>query len=87
MSGHRQGGGAAPQSATVAEITGILGPVDETTLVEIQRTGATAAEVLEAFTRFEADDAVGPVARRAATAKVVEVMAILQATETGPERD
>ena len=56
-------------------------------LVEIQRTGASAAEVLEAFARLEEDDAVGPVARRAATAKVVEVMAVLQAAEIGPERD
>jgi hypothetical protein len=87
MSGHRQQGEAAPQPATAAEITGILGPVDETMLVEIQRTGASAAEVLEAFARFEEDDAVGPVARRAASARVVEIMAILQAAETGPERD
>ena len=82
-----QEGGAGPQPATAAEITGILGPVDETMLVEIQRTGASAAEVLEAFARLEEDDAVGPVARRAATAKVVEVMAVLQAAEIGPERD
>ena len=87
MSGQQRKGGDAPQPATAAEITGILGPVDETMLVEIQRTGASAAEVLEAFARLEEDDAVGPVARRAASVKVVEVMAILQAAETGPERD
>lgn len=87
MQDPRQEGGAGPQPATAAEITGILGPIDETMLVEIQRTGASAAEVLEAFARLEEDDAVGPVARRAATAKVVEVMAVLQAAEIGPERD
>jgi hypothetical protein len=79
--------GAAPQPATAAEITGILGPVDETILVEIQRTGASAAEVLEAFTRLEEDDAVGPVVRHGAGTRVVEVMAIIEAADTGPERD
>lgn len=73
----------APQAATAAEIIGILGPIDGTVLVDIQRSGASAGEVLEAFTRLEADDAV----TRAADAKVVEVMAILQAAEIGPERD
>jgi len=87
MQDPRQEGGAVPPPATAAEIIGILGPSDETMLVEIQRTGASAAEVLEAFARLEEDDAVGPVARRAATAKVVEVMAVLQAAEIGPERD
>lgn len=72
---------------SAAELRAILGPIDETLLVEIQRTGATAAEVLEAFTRLEEDDAVGPVAQRPATATVVEVMALLDAARLGPERD
>jgi hypothetical protein len=75
------------QAASAAEIRAILGPIDETLLIELQRTGASAAEVLEAFTRLEEDDAVGPVARRPATATVVEVMAILDAAKPGPERD
>lgn len=80
--------GKAPDAAaTGAEITAILGPVDPTLLVEIQRSGATAAEVLEAFTRLGADDAVGPVAKRAAGARVQEVMALLEAAELRPERD
>lgn len=73
--------------ATAAEITAILGPTDEALLVEIQRTGASAAEVLEAFTRLEEDDAVGPVARRPASPKVVEVMGILDAAKLDPDRD
>ena len=73
--------------ASAAEIRAILGPIGDTTLIEIQRTGASAAEVLEAFTRLEEDDAVGPVARRPANATVVEVMAILDAAKLGPERD
>ncbi|WP_431282856.1 hypothetical protein ACQW02_26195 [Humitalea sp. 24SJ18S-53] len=75
------------QPATAADITAILGAIDETMLADIHRTGASAAEVLEAFTRFEGDDAIGRVARRAASARVVEVMAILQSADTGPERD
>jgi hypothetical protein len=74
-------------AASAAEIRAILGPIDDTLLVEIQRTGASAAEVLEAFTRLEEDDAVGPVARRPASATVVEVMALLDAAKLGPERD
>jgi hypothetical protein len=75
------------EAASAAEIRAILGPIDETLLVEIQRTGASAAEVLEAFARLEEDDAVGPVAQRPATATVVEVMALLDAAKLGPERD
>jgi hypothetical protein len=79
--------GTTDRPATAAEITGILGPMDETLLVEIQRTGASPAEVLEAFTRLEDDDAVGPVVRRPATARVVAVIAILDAAKLGPDRD
>lgn len=75
----------APGPATASEIVEILGAVDETMLAEILRTEASAAEVLEAFVRIQGDDAVGPVVRRAAGAKVVEVMSILQAAELGPE--
>lgn len=82
-----QHAGATDRPATAAEITEILGPMDETLLVEIQRTGASPAEVLEAFIRLEDDDAVGPVVRRPATTRVVAVIAILDAARLGPERD
>lgn len=68
-----------PETATAAEITAILGPIDAAVLADIQRSGASAAEVLEAFTRLEGDDAVGPVVRRGISAKVAEIMAILEA--------
>ena len=74
-------------TATAAEFVKILGPVDQVLIADIQRTGATAAEVLEAFTRLDGDDAVGKEARRSTTARVAEVMGILQAAEIGPERD
>jgi hypothetical protein len=86
MDKHRPEGEAASRPASSDEILGILGPLDEVLLVEIQRTGASAAEVLEAFARFEEDDAVGPIARRAPGTKVIEVMAVLEAAELGPER-
>lgn len=68
---------------TAAEIRAILGHVDEVLLVEITRTGATAADVLEAFTRLE-----GEAARRGASDTVCAVMALLLAAELpGRERE
>lgn len=84
--GNQESGSAAPP-ATAAEIIAILGEIDETLLIDIQRTGASAADVLEAFARLEEDDAVGPVARRAPAPKVIEVMTMLEAAEMGPDRD
>mgnify|MGYP001123127211 CR=1 FL=1 len=72
-------------AATASEITVILGPTDEVVIADILRTGASAAEVQEAFARLEADDAVGPAARRSPSARVVEVMAILEAAQMAPE--
>jgi hypothetical protein len=86
MCNQSEPGGTAAPPASAAELTAILGPTDETLLVEIQRTGASAAEVLEAFARLEEDDAVGPVARRPASPRVVEVMAILDAAKLDPDR-
>ncbi len=73
-------------TVTAAEITAILGPIDPSVLADIQRSGASAAEILEAFTRLENDEAVGPVAQRGVSAKVAEVMAILEA-ELRPEEE
>lgn len=61
---------------TAAEIRAILGHVDEVLLVEITRTGATAADVMEAFTRLEGEEA-----RRGASDTVCAVMALLLAAE------
>ncbi|GGG45394.1 hypothetical protein GCM10010964_35980 [Caldovatus sediminis] len=72
-------------AATASEIAAILGPTDEVVIADILRTGASAAEVQEAFARLEADDAVGRSARRGASARVVEVMAILEAAQIRPE--
>jgi hypothetical protein len=61
---------------TAAEIRAILGHVDDVILVEITRTGATAADVLEAFTPLEGEEA-----RRGASDTVCAVMALLLAAE------
>ncbi len=87
MQEQRREGKSDRRPASRDDVVGILGPVDEVLLVDIQRTRASAAEVLEAFTRLEEDDAVGRAARRGADAKVTEVMAILEAADFGPERD
>lgn len=71
----------APNAATAAEIRAILGPLDEAVLTDILRIGATAAEVQEAFTRLEGDDAVGKVAQRGASARVAALMDVLEAAE------
>lgn len=71
--------------ATAEEIREVLGSVDPNLLMDIQRTGASAGEVLEAFMRLQADDAVGSEARRSPGPKVAEVMAILEASEIEPE--
>jgi phosphohistidine phosphatase SixA len=68
---------------TAAEIRAILGHVDDVLLVDITRTGATAAEVQEAFTRLEGEEA-----RRAANDTVRAVMALLLAAELpSPDQD
>ncbi|PWS35953.1 hypothetical protein DFH01_20555 [Falsiroseomonas bella] len=87
MDEQRREGNAGAGPASRDEIIGILGPLDEVLLIDIQRTGASAADVLEAFTRLQEDDAVGRAARRGAEATVTAVMAILEAAELKPERD
>ena len=43
----------------MAEITQIVGPLDDAVLMRIVETKATPAEVLEAFTWATADDQIG----------------------------
>ncbi len=61
-----------------------LGPCDETLLVAIQRTNASASGLLQAFSCHAADDAAGPVTRRSAGPRV---LAELEAAELRPERE
>lgn len=77
----------AATAATASEIAAILGPADDVLVADVLRTGASAAEVQEAVARLAADDAVGQEARRGASARVVEVMGIVEAAKLRPEED
>lgn len=73
--------------ATAADIVGILGPVEDALLVEILETGATAAEVLEAFTWTNADDQIGTELEhgpRGAVIRVYEILKREEPEESGP---
>lgn len=74
-------------SISAAEIRAILGPLDDVLLVEIARTGATAAEVLEAFTRLEGDEALGAISGGGASPVVRAIMALLLTAEIPPEAE
>jgi hypothetical protein len=63
--------------ATAEEVRSIVGPVDETVLARIVETGATPAEVLEAFTWTAADDRLGEELQRLPTGRVAQVYEIL----------
>ena len=67
--------------ATSGEIVDILGPVEDAVLLEILKTGASAAEVLEAFTWASADDQIGTELERGPRAAVTRVYEILKREE------
>ena len=67
--------------ATATDIIGILGPVEEALLLEILETGATATEVLEAFTWMNADDQIGTELERGPRGAVIRVYEILKREE------
>jgi hypothetical protein len=71
--------------ATAAEITGIVGPLDDAVLIRIVETEATPAEVLEAFTWATADDQIGTELERGPRGVVARVYEILKRDE--PEAD
>ncbi len=67
--------------ATAGDIVGILGPLEDALLMEILETGATAAEVLEAFTWMNADDQIGTELGRGPRGAVIRVYEILKREE------
>ncbi len=69
------------RTATSTEIVDILGPVEDALLLEILETGATATEVLEAFTWATADDQIGTELERGPRAAVTRVYEILKREE------
>jgi hypothetical protein len=73
------------RQATASEIVAICGHLDDGIVVRIVATGATPAEVLEAFTWFSADDQIGTELQRSQRGAVGAVNEIL--TEEEPDLD
>ncbi len=71
--------------ASAAEITEITGPLDDEILVRIIATGATPAEVLEAFTWAQADDQIGTELERRPRGAAARVYEILKDIEPEPD--
>jgi hypothetical protein len=71
--------------ATAAEIVAICGHLDDDFIAAIAATGATAAEVLEAFTWYNSDDQIGTELQRGQRGNVRAVCEILMQHEPDPE--
>ena len=69
--------------ASASEVRAIVGEFDDTVIARIVATGATAAEVLEAFTWLTADDQLGTELERTCSGRVAQVYEILD-EETQP---
>lgn len=64
--------------ASASEIRAIVGPLDDTVIARIVATGASSAEILEAFTWLMADDQLGTELERTCRGRVAEVCEILE---------
>jgi 3-deoxy-D-manno-octulosonate 8-phosphate phosphatase KdsC-like HAD superfamily phosphatase len=73
------------QSATQQEIIDIVGSLDDAVLLEILQSGATAAEVLEAFTWVSANDQIGTETEHGPRGAVLRVCEILLQEEPEPD--
>jgi hypothetical protein len=71
--------------ATASEIVAICGHLDDGVIAEIVATGATAAEVLEAFTWYNADDQIGTEVQHSRQGAVGAVYEILAGEEPDPD--
>ena len=71
--------------ATASEIAAICGHLDDGVVAEIVATGATAAEVLEAFTWYSADDQIGTELQRSRRGAVGAVYEILAREDPDPD--
>jgi 3-deoxy-D-manno-octulosonate 8-phosphate phosphatase KdsC-like HAD superfamily phosphatase len=73
------------QPATEPEIIEIVGSLDDSVLLEILRTGATSAEVLEALTWVDANDQIATETEHGPRGAVLRVCEILQREEPEPD--
>lgn len=70
---------------TSEEVIAILGPVDETLVAEVIATGATQAELAEAFAWANNDEALMSEGRRLATGRAAALVDLLVSDEDEPE--
>jgi len=76
---------SAPRPATASEIIEIVGHLDDGVVARILATGATPAEVLEAFTWVSADDQLGTELQHGRHGAAGAVYDILLQEEPDPE--
>jgi len=76
---------AVARPATATEIVAICGHLDDDVIARILATGATASEVLEAFTWYSADDQIGTELQHQRHGAVGAVYDILAQEEPDPE--
>ncbi|MGB8276180.1 MAG: hypothetical protein WCF16_13025 [Alphaproteobacteria bacterium] len=67
------------------DVIGIVGPLDDFRIARIIATGASAAELTEAFEWLSEDDVMGPKLRRPLSGRVGELYDILTADQPEPE--
>ncbi|MBP2562278.1 hypothetical protein J2T08_001654 [Neorhizobium galegae] len=70
---------------TSDDVTAILGPVDETLVAEVVATGATQAELSEAFAWANNDEALIGEGRRLPSGMVATLVDLLVSDEEDPE--
>lgn len=71
---------------TREDVIHVLGPVDESLIVEVLATGASMEELEEAFVWLNADDVLGRQLHRQPSGKVAELCEILERQEEEPDR-
>lgn len=72
---------------TAKAIRNIAGRIDEGRILEIQKTGATEAELVEAFEWLNADDAMARLRHHAPDSRVATLRDILNRDEIAREED
>lgn len=71
---------------TSDDVIAVLGPVDETLVAEVIATGATQAELAEAFAWANNDEALMGEGRRLPTGRVAALVDLLSAEEEEQDR-
>jgi len=70
---------------TSDDVIAILGPVDNTLVADVIATGATQAELAEAFAWANNDEALMGEGRRLATGRVAALIELLTSDEEEPQ--